>query len=237
MWWRLGWWRNDDARIHGDAVVKPAEPGARALVVADPHPRALRIIPLIIHAAILVARDGEDDVGRQTVNVNVGHGAIGRPALEKQVRRVLGRVKLALGARRIVYEVAKRPHLVVARGVPIHLLRILQKNPHVGAVHDGVHVSRVRALDAGRHVAVVLLTVHEEPVFVIGGDLGTVHGTAFVMQIRRRPIRRSRHPLGRSGSLNANVVMPLLLLLRLHTSINHCHHCVYFFISLLHAYN
>lgn len=199
-WLKLGclWWRHNDARVHRQPRVKPAEPGARALVVTNAHARPMRVISLVIHAPILVPRHGENNVGRQTVQINGDNGAVGRPPLEKQVRRILGRVKLALGALRVVNEIAKRPHLVVARGVPIHRVRILQKHPHVGAVHNWMHVPRVRALDAGRHVVVVFLTIHEELVVVVGWHFLAVHGPVLVMQIRGGPFGRGRHPLGGS---------------------------------------
>jgi len=128
------------------------------------------------------------------------------------VRRVLGRVELARGPRRVVNEVAEGPHLVVARGAPVHGVRILQEHFHVGAVHDGIRVARVGALDAGRHVAVVFHAIHEEPVFVVGWNFLAVHGTTLVMQIRGHPVRRSRHPLVRSAdySKRANVVIHLI---------------------------
>jgi len=192
------WWRDNDARVHRQPRVKPAEPGARALVIANAHSRAVRVISLVIHAPILVPRHGENDVGRQIVQINGDNGAVGRPPLEKQVRRVSGRVKLALGTLRVINDVAKRPHLVVARGVPIHRGRILQKHPHVGAVHDGMHVPRFRTLDAGRHVVVVFFTIHEESVVVVERKLLAVHGTGLVLQIRGGPFGRGRHPLGGS---------------------------------------
>lgn len=55
--------RDNDARVHRHPSIKPAEPGTRALVIANPHPRAMRVVPLVIHAAVLIARHGKNNVG------------------------------------------------------------------------------------------------------------------------------------------------------------------------------